>query len=124
MSSAGTHLLGVIRVDDLQSRTEAANGGAPPRCRDSPRVVRRSYAWHMAHRLLNTDVVNELLIQERLVRIGFFVHDDRYVLPLVYVWCKGRLWGTTRGGVRGEACLRIAKLSHRLDWRMGTSALN
>jgi nitroimidazol reductase NimA-like FMN-containing flavoprotein (pyridoxamine 5'-phosphate oxidase superfamily) len=52
----------------------------------------------MPHYELTQPEIEEVLRGERVVRIGFDVGSDRFLVPLGYLWYDGALYGmTTRG---------------------------
>ena len=54
----------------------------------------------MAHiyETLEPEEIERVLTAQRLVRIGFAAGEERYVIPLGYVWLDGCLWGFTTHG--------------------------
>jgi nitroimidazol reductase NimA-like FMN-containing flavoprotein (pyridoxamine 5'-phosphate oxidase superfamily) len=72
-------------------------------------------ASDMAFRELDSNEIDAVLGQERIVRIGFFADGDRYVLPLGYAWMDAFLWGTTQRGRKTQIVERDDRVAFSID---------
>jgi nitroimidazol reductase NimA-like FMN-containing flavoprotein (pyridoxamine 5'-phosphate oxidase superfamily) len=62
--------------------------------------------------------IERLLAEQRTVRIGFAAGEERYLIPLGYVWCEGTLCGVTTRGRK----TRLAQEDPRVSFQVDTSA--
>lgn len=69
----------------------------------------------MPWRALTDAEIETLLRSERLVRVAFAAGDERYVVPLGYVWVAGALWGTTRRGRKTELATIDPRVAFTID---------
>lgn len=66
--------------------------------------------WGMPHRSLSEPEIEAVLDANRIVRVGFFAGDERYVIPLGFLWADQALWGSTSAGQK----TRLASLDDRV----------
>ncbi|MGZ4676585.1 MAG: pyridoxamine 5'-phosphate oxidase family protein [Acidimicrobiia bacterium] len=59
---------------------------------------------------LTADEIAAVLRDQRVVRVGFAVGDDAYLVPVGYVWFEDALWVTTTAGRK----TRLAEASSRV----------
>ena len=69
----------------------------------------------MAWRSLDSYELITLLQQERIVRVAFCTEDERYVVPLGFVWFDHNLWGTTRHGRKTAIAGRDNRVAFTID---------
>jgi nitroimidazol reductase NimA-like FMN-containing flavoprotein (pyridoxamine 5'-phosphate oxidase superfamily) len=62
--------------------------------------------------------IERVLVEQREVRIGFAAGEERYLIPLAYVWLDGCLCGATAHGRK----TRLAQVDPRVAFQVDTSA--
>jgi len=67
---------------------------------------------------LDTASIERVLADERVVRVAFRDGDERYLIPLGYVWLRGALHGVSGPGRK----LRLAAADARVTFQVDTSA--
>ncbi len=69
----------------------------------------------MAFKELSPSEVDELLTGERAMRIGFAAGDERYLVPLGFVWHQGGLYAMTTQGRKTRMAAADPKVSFQID---------
>jgi nitroimidazol reductase NimA-like FMN-containing flavoprotein (pyridoxamine 5'-phosphate oxidase superfamily) len=59
--------------------------------------------------------IEQLLSEQRTVRIGFAAGEQRYLLPFGYVWHEGSLCGVTSPGRKLDMAREDARVSFQVD---------
>jgi nitroimidazol reductase NimA-like FMN-containing flavoprotein (pyridoxamine 5'-phosphate oxidase superfamily) len=67
---------------------------------------------------LGQEEIERVLTEQREVRIGFAAGEERYLIPLAYVWLDGCLCGFTTRGRK----TRLAQVDPRVSFQVDTSA--
>lgn len=67
---------------------------------------------------LDPDAVRRVLAAESVVRVAFRDGDERYLIPLGYVWLDGALHGVSGPGRK----IRLAQADPRVTFQVDTSA--
>ena len=67
---------------------------------------------------IGREEVERLLSEQRTARIGFATSEERYLIPLGYVWLEGSLCGVTSRGRK----LGLAQTDSRVSFQVDTSA--
>jgi nitroimidazol reductase NimA-like FMN-containing flavoprotein (pyridoxamine 5'-phosphate oxidase superfamily) len=75
-------------------------------------------------RELNTYEIEELLREQRIVRVGFDAEDQRYLLPLGYIWLDNSLNLILTKGRKTEMLAINPHVSFQLDNSAEKSLLN
>lgn len=66
---------------------------------------------------MSADEIDAFLASERIVRVGFDAADERYLIPLGYVWLEGALCCLTTPGRK----TRMAALNPRVSFQVDDS---
>ena len=69
----------------------------------------------MAFKELTTTEVDELLTGERAMRIGFDANNERYLVPLGFIWHEGALYAMTTQGRKTRMAAANPKVSFQID---------
>jgi nitroimidazol reductase NimA-like FMN-containing flavoprotein (pyridoxamine 5'-phosphate oxidase superfamily) len=69
----------------------------------------------MAFKELTTTEVDELLTGERAMRIGFDANNERYLVPLGFIWHEGALYAMTTRGRKTRMAAANPKVSFQID---------
>ena len=72
----------------------------------------------MAFKELTATEVDELLAGERAMRIGFDANNERYLVPLGFIWHEGALYAMTTQGRK----MRMAAANPKVSFQIDTSA--
>ena len=75
-------------------------------------------ATTLDRRTLQPEEIERLLATELLVRVGFAVGEERYLLPFGYLWYAGQLCGITSPGRK----IALAQQDPRVSFQVDTSA--
>lgn len=67
---------------------------------------------------LGQEEIERVLTEQRTVRVGFAAGEERYLIPLGYVWLDGCLCGFTSRGRK----TRLAQADPRVSFQVDTSA--
>ena len=69
----------------------------------------------MALRELTDQEIEEVLKEQRIVRIAFADKSDVYLIPLGYVWVDGAMWGTTNRGRKTKMAEENPRVVFQMD---------
>lgn len=69
----------------------------------------------MAFKELSEAEVDELLTVERAMRIAFDANDERYLVPLGFIWHEGALYAMTTHGRKTRMAAANPKVSFQID---------
>ena len=67
---------------------------------------------------LGREEIERVLTEQRTVRVGFAAGEERYLIPIGYVWLDGCLCGFTSRGRK----TRLAQADPRVSFQVDTSA--
>src|SRR5262245_12511112 len=68
----------------------------------------------MPHYELKREEIEKVLRDERVMRVGFDVGPDRFLVPLGYLWHDGALYGMTTRGRKTEMGTRNPQVSFQI----------
>lgn len=69
----------------------------------------------MGFRDFGQDEIEATLGRERVVRLAFFAGDERYIVPVFYVWHEGALYGLTTPGRKTQLAERDGRIAFQVD---------
>jgi uncharacterized protein len=69
----------------------------------------------MPHYELTREEIEKVLRDERVMRVGFDVGPDRFLVPHGYLWHDGALYGMTTRGRKTEMGTRNPQVSFQVD---------
>lgn len=72
----------------------------------------------MAFKEMSQPEIDHLLDVERVMRVGFEAHGERYLVPLGFVWHQDALYAMTTRGRK----TRMAAANPKVSFQMDTSA--
>ncbi len=85
---------------------------------DEPQAALGQQGAALNQRGLQQQEIESLLSEQGLVRVGFAAGEERYLIPLGYVWFEGALCGFTSRGRK----TRMAQADPRISFQVDTSA--
>jgi len=68
---------------------------------------------------LDAEAVEQLLATQNVVRVAFRDGDERYLIPLGYVWLRGAMHGVGAPGRK----IRLARADPRVTFQVDTAAV-
>jgi uncharacterized protein len=74
----------------------------------------------MAFKEMSRSEIDHLLDVERIVRVGFEAHGERYLVPLGFVWHQGALYAMTTRGRKTRMAVANSKVSFQIDTSAST----
>ncbi len=69
----------------------------------------------MAQRELTGDEIEQLLREQRIVRVAFFANGMLYLLPLGYIWIDGALHLMTSAGQKTAMAAESPRVAFQID---------